>query len=227
MGDYNDYNIHANSNKIFGCLDFNLDEKTSIALRHNFISSDATNLERSSGLFKFASQDYTQHDIQSPTLLEIKSKYSSKFPNILILGYTNIHDYRDLISGQANLFPALHINGAGTSPGKCLGIPTYYAGSNLVLLGSDREASIFNTRQKTIELTDNLNCYVGSHAPHAGHPQRVLPHLLRLNSADTFQRLQRRYVRPSGLHPRHAGHLLYRPQLASRWLGQLGLRYFC
>jgi hypothetical protein len=164
VGDYGDYNIHANSSKIFGRLDFNLDEKTSIALRHNFISSEATNLERSGSLFKFGSQDYTQHNVQNSTVLEVKSNFSNKFSNNLILGYTNIHDYRDLIGGQANLYPAVQINNVGPSIGGGLGSATYYTGSNQILLGSDREASIFNTRQKTFELTDNFTYYVGSHA---------------------------------------------------------------
>jgi hypothetical protein len=158
VGDYGDYNIYANSNKIFGRLDFNLDDKTSIALRHNFIKSEATNLERSGSLFKFGSQDFTQHNVQNSTVLEVKSNFSSRFANNLILGYTNIHDYRDLIGGQANLFPSVQINNVGTSA------TNGYAGSNQILLGSDREASIFNTRQKTFELTDNFTFYAGSHA---------------------------------------------------------------
>lgn len=159
VGDYGDYNIYANSNKIFGRLDYNLDEKTSIALRHNFIKSEATNLERSGSLFKFGSQDFTQHNVQNSTVLEVKSNFSSRFANNLILGYTNIHDYRDLIGGQANLFPAVQINNVGTNASN-----NYGGGSNQILLGSDREASIFNTRQKTFELTDNFTFYTGTHA---------------------------------------------------------------
>jgi hypothetical protein len=159
VGDYGNYNIHANSNKIFGRLDFNLDDKTSIALRHNYIGSEATNLERSGSLFKFGSQDYTQHNVQNSTVLEVKSNFSSKLANNLILGYTNIHDYRDLIGGQASLFPAVQINSVSTNPAANFG-----GGSNQILLGSDREASIFNTRQKTFELTDNFTFYTGSHA---------------------------------------------------------------
>jgi hypothetical protein len=159
VGDYGNYNIHANSNKIFGRLDFNLDDKTSIALRHNYIGSEATNLERSGSLFKFGSQDYTQHNVQNSTVLEVKSNFSSKLANNLILGYTNIHDYRDLIGGQGSLFPAVQINSVSTNPAANFG-----GGSNQILLGSDREASIFNTRQKTFELTDNFTFYTGSHA---------------------------------------------------------------
>ena len=163
VGDYGNYNIHANSDKVFARLDWNLNEKTSIALRHNFINSTATNLERSGSLFKFGSQDYNQNNVQNSTVLEVKSNFSSQFANNLILGYTNIHDYRDLLGGQANLFPAVQINNVGTTPGTA-GTSTYYSGSNQILLGSDREASIFNQRQKTMELTDNFTFYKGAHA---------------------------------------------------------------
>ena len=158
VGDYGDYNIHANSNKVFARLDWNLSDKTSIALRHNYINSTATNLERSGSLFKFGSQDFNQNNVQNSTVLEVKSNFSSQFANNLILGYTNIHDYRDLLGGQANLFPAVQINNVGTDPSKA------YVGSNQILLGSDREASIFNTRQKTFEITDNFTFYKGAHA---------------------------------------------------------------
>jgi hypothetical protein len=159
IGDYGDYNIYANSNKIFGRLDYNLDDKTSIALRHNFIKSEATNLERSGSLFKFGSQDFTQNNIQNSTVLEVKSNFSSRFANNLILGYTNIHDYRNLIGGQSNLYPSVQINNVSTNAAA-----NYGGGSNQILLGSDREASIFNTRQRTFELTDNFTFYTGAHA---------------------------------------------------------------
>jgi hypothetical protein len=164
VGDYNDYNIHANSDKIFGRIDFNLDDKTSIALRHNYVKSDATNLERSGSLFKFGSQDFNQNNLQNSTVLEVKSNFSSKLANNLILGYTNIHDYRSLLGGQSTLFPAVQINNVGPSLGNGTQYSdSYYRGSNQILLGSDREASIFNTRTKTFEITDNLTYFAGNH----------------------------------------------------------------
>jgi hypothetical protein len=164
VGEYNDYNIHANSDKIFGRIDFNLDDKTSIALRHNYVKSDATNLERSGSLFKFGSQDFNQNNLQNSTVLEVKSNFSSKIANNLILGYTNIHDYRSLLGGQSSLFPAVQINNVGPSVGDgSLYSNSYYRGSNQILLGSDREASIFNTRTKTFEITDNVTYFAGNH----------------------------------------------------------------
>lgn len=165
IGDYGDYSIHANSDKLFGRLDFNLDDKTSIALRHNYVKSEATNLERTNSLFKFGSQDFTQNNLQNSTVLEVKSNLSNTLANNLILGYTNIHDYRSLLGGPSSVFPYVQINNVGPSAGdNTLGSPTYYRGSGQILLGSDREASIFNTRTKTFEITDNVSLYYGTHA---------------------------------------------------------------
>jgi len=165
VGESGNYNVRANSDKVFGRLDFNVNDKTSIALRHNFIQSVATNLERNNSLFKFGSQDFEQNNVQNSTVLEVKSNFTNKIANNLILGYTNIHDYRTLLGGQASVFPFVQINNVGPSAGD--GVPgssTYYRGSGQLLLGSDREASIFNTRQKTFEITDNLTYYAGAHA---------------------------------------------------------------
>ncbi len=157
VGEAGSYTIKANSDKLFGRLDFNLDDKTSIAVRHNFIQSVATNLERSQTLFKFGSQDFNQNNVQNSTVLEVKSNFTNTVSNNFIAGYTNIHDYRSLLGGQASVFPAVQINSVGPNgPG--------YLGSGQILLGSDREASIFNTRQKTFEITDNFTLVKGGHA---------------------------------------------------------------
>ncbi|MFD1467303.1 carboxypeptidase regulatory-like domain-containing protein [Hymenobacter caeli] len=158
VGDYGDYNIYANSDKIFGRIDWNVNDKTSVALRHNYVKSEATNLERSSSLFKFGSQDFVQNNLQNSTVLEVKSNFTNNLSNNLILGYTDIKDYRTLLGGQANVFPYVQINNVG--PNAANG----YLGSNQILLGSDREASIFNTRTKTFEITDNVTFYTGAHA---------------------------------------------------------------
>ena len=157
-GVYQNANTYANSNKIFGRLDFNLNDKTSLVLRHNYIKSEATNLERSQSLFNFGSQDFVQNNLQNSTVLEVKSNFSNALSNSLVLGYTNIHDFRALVGGASSVFPQVQINNVGLDPAK------NYAGSNQILLGSNREAAIFNQRQKTFEFTDNLTFYKGRHA---------------------------------------------------------------
>ncbi len=145
-GSYGDYNISANSNKFFARLDYNISDKHKLTIRNNTIGSDAGNLERAANLFKFSSQDFIQKNDLSTTVAELKSNFSSKFSNDLIVGYTNIHDYRTPTGSR--IFPQIEINNVN---------------GGQVLLGTDREAGIFNMKQKTIEVTENLNFYHKNH----------------------------------------------------------------
>lgn len=150
-GAYQDYSIKTNSTKIFARIDWNINSKHQLVLRHNYVSSDATNLERSVGVFKFGSQDFTQNNVLNSTVLELKSRFTNHLSNSLILGYTNIHDYR---SPMGSTFPQIQINNvniAGQTPGQ-------------VFLGTDREAAIFNMRQQNFEFTDNVKYFVKRHA---------------------------------------------------------------
>jgi hypothetical protein len=145
-GTYKDYNISANSNKFFVRLDYNINDNHKLTIRNNTIASDATNLERAANLFKFSSQDFTQYNNLSTTVAELKSNFNSKFSNNLIVGYTDIKDYR---TPQGTIFPQIQINNVN---------------GGTVLLGTDREAAVFNMRQKTFEITNNFNIYLGKHA---------------------------------------------------------------
>jgi hypothetical protein len=64
-----------------------------------------------------------------------------------VVGYTVIHDYRTPLSDPA--FPQVQI--VGRTPGAT------------IFLGTDREASIFNMKQRTVEITDNLSWTLGKH----------------------------------------------------------------
>ena len=67
--------------------------------------------------------------------------------NSLILGYTDIRDYRTPLSENFG-FPQTEIS--------------YNGGT--IFIGNEREATIFNLKQKTFEFTDNFNFSVGNHS---------------------------------------------------------------
>ncbi|MBS1680778.1 MAG: carboxypeptidase-like regulatory domain-containing protein [Bacteroidetes bacterium] len=139
------YNIYSKSVKFFNRLDFVINKKHSLALRNNTIISSASNLERSTTEFQFGSYDFIQHNANNSTVAELKSRFANNVSNSLIVGYTDIKDYRD---PTGTVFPQIQIN--GISGGR-------------VLVGSNREAGIFNMRQRTFEFTDNLKFFTGDH----------------------------------------------------------------
>jgi hypothetical protein len=146
VGDYKDYNIYSMSQKYFNRLDWNINDNNQLTVRNNTTVSEATNLERDAANFRFSSQDFKQNVNQSSTVLELRSHFGPA-SNSLILGYTNIHDYRTPLSDDFS-FPQTEI--------------AYNGGT--IFLGNEREATIFNLKQKTFEFTDNFNWYVGNHS---------------------------------------------------------------
>jgi hypothetical protein len=146
VGEYKDYNIYSNSKKFFNRLDWNINDNHQLTLRNNTTVSDATNLERDIANFRFSSQDFKQNVNQSASVLELRSHFGSA-SNSLILGYTDIHDYRTPLSENFG-FPQTEI--------------AYNGGT--IFLGNEREATIFNLKQKTFEFTDNFNWFFGNHS---------------------------------------------------------------
>jgi len=140
------YSIYSNSQKFFNRLDWNIDKKNQLTIRNNTVSSEATNLERSSNEFQFGNYDFLQKNFNTSTVAELKSRFSNTFSNSLILGYTYITDVRTPLGPT---FPNIQINNIG---------------SGHALVGSNREASIFDMGQKTFELTDNVKFFIGKHA---------------------------------------------------------------
>ncbi|PZP43194.1 MAG: TonB-dependent receptor [Pseudopedobacter saltans] len=144
-GAYGNYNIYSKSTKFFNRVDWHINANHQLSIRNNYIKSSATNLERDGQNFRFGSIDYTQRSTQNSTVAELKSRFNNQMSNNLVIGYSNIHDYRDPLSNPA--LPQIQIASNGGT----------------IFLGTDREASIFNMRQKTAEVTDNFTYFSGNH----------------------------------------------------------------
>ncbi|GAA3953809.1 TonB-dependent receptor [Chitinophaga oryziterrae] len=142
-GTYGNTSIYSNSNKFFNRLDWNINDKHQLSIRNNTITSQATNLERDQQNFRFSGIDYKQVNNQSSTVAELKSHFSNTLSNSLIVGYSNIHDYRNPTSDPS--LPQIQIASNGGT----------------IFLGTDREAAIFNMKQKTFEFTDNVSIFKG------------------------------------------------------------------
>ncbi|MEC4005218.1 carboxypeptidase regulatory-like domain-containing protein [Flavobacterium sp. SUN052] len=146
IGTYNAYNNYSESKKIFNKLDWKINSKHSLSLRNNIVFAEASNLERDAANFRFSSIDYIQKNRAISTVLEFKSHFSTRLSNSFIFGYSSIKDYREPTSENI-MFPQVEIG--------------YNGGT--IFLGNDREATVFNMKQNTTEITDNLTYKVGNH----------------------------------------------------------------
>ncbi len=144
-GAFGDYAIYSQSNKFFNRLDWNISEKHQLSIRNSFVKSQASNLERDAANFRFASMDFTQHNQTNSTVAELKSHFGNA-SNSLILGFSDIQDYRTPSSNNF-AFPQVEIAANGGT----------------IFLGNEREATVFNMKQKTFEFTNNFTWFKGDH----------------------------------------------------------------
>jgi hypothetical protein len=140
VGSYDRYRLFTNSDKLFLRFDFNLSPKTTLTLRGIYTNGWGNNLERTTTNFQFSSTDFTQYTKNYNIVAELKTRISNSLSNQLTASYINVHEYR-------------------TFPGVLS--PFMDIGSGAIWAGSWREASIYNMKQKTMELTDNLTLTKG------------------------------------------------------------------
>lgn len=146
VGGYKDYSIYSKSKKFFNRLDWNIGDKHQLTVRNNTTVSEATNLERDAANFRFGSLDFRQNATQTSSVLELRSHFDWA-SNSLVLGHTKIHDWRTPLSEDIS-FPQTEI--------------AYNGGT--IFIGNEREATVFNLKQRTVEITDNLNFSIGKHS---------------------------------------------------------------
>ncbi|MBS1650534.1 MAG: TonB-dependent receptor [Bacteroidetes bacterium] len=145
-GAINNYNVYAKSNKFFGRIDYNINDKHQLSFRTNWVGSEASNLESNASQFQFGNYDFIQKNNNLSFVSELKSRFTNRTSNSLILGYTTIHDWRE---PSGSIFPQIQINNIN--------------GTGVAFAGTNREAAVFNMGQRTFEITDNFNLFYGKH----------------------------------------------------------------
>ncbi|WP_343303445.1 carboxypeptidase regulatory-like domain-containing protein [Chitinophaga niabensis] len=141
------FNTSSRSDKFFNRIDWNINSKHQLSVRNNTIFSKAVHMDRDQQDFRFSSMAFDQKNDQISTVAELKSRFSNTLSNSLVIGYTTVKDSRDPLS-DPNL-PQVQI--MGRSPG------------TTIYIGTDREASIFNMKQQTLEISNNLTWSKGKH----------------------------------------------------------------
>lgn len=144
VGSYNAFNAQTQSNKLFGRVDWNINTKHHLTIRHNYIKAFDDNISRSSTLFRFGNDAYRFNNKQNITVAELRSRFSSTYSNNLILGLHRIRDFR---TTYGTLFPFIEISKGSANNG--------------IQLGSERSSTANELDQDIFEVTDNLKIFKG------------------------------------------------------------------
>ncbi len=144
VGTYDKYDAATNSDKAFARIDWNINDKHRLTVRHNYIKAFDDNISRSVSLFRFGNNTYRFNNKQNITVAELRSRFSSKYSNNLIIGR---HEIRDFRTTYGALFPSIEITkGGGT-----------------IQLGSERSSVANQLDQDIFEITDNFKIFSGKH----------------------------------------------------------------
>lgn len=135
--------------KLFGRLDWNIDDFNRLSIRHNFVTAKAgRGVDRYKASFSFDNQEYLNTSIQNQTVLQLNSVLWTNWANELRIAFTSVNDERDL---QGKGFPQIKIGQFGIDNNGTLNI------------GTDYNMQANSLDQNILEFTDNLNWFVDDH----------------------------------------------------------------
>jgi hypothetical protein len=139
--------VLSNNDKVFIRLDYNINNKNRLTLRHNYINGLADNppSKASSTVFPYGDDYYRLTNKTNSTVLQLHSQVSNSVFNELILNYTTIRDARQVGS---ELFPQVNVA---------------VAGGYRLTAGTEQYSGANGLNQNILEITDNLTVSLGKH----------------------------------------------------------------
>ncbi len=146
VGNFNKVDAETQSDKIFGRIDWNINEKHRLTVRHNYIKAFDDNISRSPTLFRFGNNAYRFNNEQNTTVAELRSRFSNRVSNSLILSMQKIRDFR---TTYGTLFPFIEISKGSANNG--------------IQFGSERSSVANELDQDIFEITDNVKIFKGKH----------------------------------------------------------------
>jgi len=144
-GSFGDVTDNLDGLKLFGKLDFNLNDNHRLTLRHNYVKAENTN--RNAGgarTINFSNNGVYFPSITNSSALELNSNFGAKFSNNLIVGFTSVRDDRDPIGDD---FPYLIIGD----------------GEGQIRIGSEQFSTANALDQDIFTITDNFKIYNNNH----------------------------------------------------------------
>lgn len=147
-GGFGEINNENKSTSLFARLDWNINDKNTLTLRHNYVDGSNDIRSRSANSVVFSNAGYKFLSKSNSTVLELNSTFSANASNVLRFTYNTIRDKR-----ASNFFPALTINNFDA-------VKKFTIQYNL---GSDFSSQVNGLDQDIFTITDNFTLYKGKH----------------------------------------------------------------
>lgn len=147
-GSYGAINNENKSTSLFGRIDWNINEKHTLTLRHNYVDGSNDIRSRSANSVVFSNGGYKFLSKSNSTVLELNSNLSAGASNVLRLTYNTIRDQRASV-----FFPSLVINNYDVAQKATIQYN----------LGADFSSHVNSLDQDIFTITDNFTLYRGKH----------------------------------------------------------------
>ncbi len=144
-GTYLDKTDELSSNKFLARLDWQLNDKNTLTLRHSYTKAEQINVNGSSSrTLNFRNNGVYFPSTTNSSAIELNTLFNNEMSNNLTLGLTSVVDDRDPIGSD---FPYLIIQD----------------GSGRLNIGSEQFSTANALNQRILTLTNNLKLYKGNH----------------------------------------------------------------
>lgn len=132
--------------KIFGKLDFNLNEANKLTVRHQYTKAEQFNRNSGNGnRINFSNNGVFFPSTTNSSAVELNTRIGNKASNNLIIGYTSVNDDRGSL-GQDFPFVLIRDESNGT-----------------IAFGTEEFSTGNVLEQKILSITDNFKVYKGNH----------------------------------------------------------------
>ncbi|HEX8462118.1 MAG TPA: TonB-dependent receptor, partial [Segetibacter sp.] len=149
LGSYGAINNENQSTSAFARIDWNINDKHKLTIRHNFVNgSNDLGRSRSATTAFFENTGYKSKNTTNSSVIELNSTFSSTASNVLRLTYNAVRDAR--VTPQApNLFISNY--------------DTLQKANISYNLGSEYSSAANSLAQNIFSITDNFTLYKGKH----------------------------------------------------------------
>jgi hypothetical protein len=145
-GSYLSINSKTNSNKILAKINWNINDKNKLILRHSYTYGETFVISRNANALQFYNNGYDFPSTTNSTGLELSSIIGNSKSNRFMLGYTSVLDDRNPVGAD---FPTVLIN---------------LSGGRTITLGSEYSSVANLLKQKIFSLDDEFSIFSGKHS---------------------------------------------------------------
>ncbi len=144
-GEYLDMNDETNSTKVLAKLNWNINEKHKLTLRHSYTYGENIDNSRSKTALRFYNNGQFFPSTTNSTGLELNSMFKGSMSNRLMVGYTSVRDDRDPLGSPFSTV-LVHL-GSGRS----------------ITMGSEYSSVANQLDQDIYSITDDFSIFRGKH----------------------------------------------------------------